>query len=490
MADYDLITNDLLAAANALPLRVGLGSNAMPHDLPADAVLIDDALRPTSPGWQLQLARLLRQIELLVAAGPADSQRAVVTQPDAALLAHLDAVQQEALRTRSCTSFSTLSGLTLSDAVCTAKEIDRGCVVLLARAFERVFRERDLAAQTKVLIAPLQLPLMRAALLDRNFFLDREHPARVLLCTVIDAVSGQSESETDAALCRVIDTCTRTLLHSTGEPNALFAAMQTRLARWLDIRARERNARLTPLVQEQARAEAHAFAEAEVDRRIQRRFELADIDDTLADFLRGPWRRALIRRCLARDADSHAWQRALETTDTLVWSVLPKSNSLERGEMLRTLPALVKCVSDEIDAIGWDGEARQTFLRYLMDAHAQVARLPPRGAAARRPAAGGWRDGDTRPGEASSSSVLDIVRLPEIDCPQVGEWYLAAREGSDQTSRLRLCWLSPLRTRVVLAHHDGFHQLALEAHEMLSMLHAGTLRRMEASRLIQAALAT
>jgi len=260
VADYDLITNDLLAAANALPLRVGLGPNAMPHDLPADAVLIDDALRPTSPGWQLQLARLLRQIELLQAAGPADSQRAAVTQPDAALLAHLDAVQQEALRTRSCTSFSTLSGLTLSDAVCSAKEIDRGCVVLLARAFERVFRERDLAPQTKVLIAPLQLPLMRAALLDRGFFLDRDHPARVLLNTVIDAVAGQSEHEADIALCRVIDTCTRTLLHSTGEPNALFAAMQTRLARWLDVRTRERNARLAPLVHEQARSEAQVFA--------------------------------------------------------------------------------------------------------------------------------------------------------------------------------------------------------------------------------------
>jgi len=488
VADYDLITNDLLAAANALPLRVGLGPNAMPHDLPADAVLIDDALRPTSPGWQLQLARLLRQIELLQAAGPADSQRAAVTQPDAALLAHLDAVQQEALRTRSCTSFSTLSGLTLSDAVCSAKEIDRGCVVLLARAFERVFRERDLAPQTKVLIAPLQLPLMRAALLDRGFFLDRDHPARVLLNTVIDAVAGQSEHEADIALCRVIDTCTRTLLHSTGEPNALFAAMQTRLARWLDVRTRERNARLAPLVHEQARSEAQVFAEAEVERRIQRRFELADIDETLAEFLRGPWRRALVRRCLARDADSHAWQRALETTDTLVWSVLPKSNSLERGEMLRTLPALVKCVTDEIDAIGWEGEARAAFLRYLMDAHAQVARMPPRGAAARRPA-GGWRDGDTRPGENSGSSVLDIARLPEIDGPQIGQWYLLAREEAAQPSRLRLCWMSPLRTRAVLAHHDGFHQLALEAHEMLSMLHAGTLRHMEASRLMQTALA-
>jgi len=123
-----------------------------------------------------------------------------------------------------------------------------------------------------------------------------------------------------------------------------------------------------------------------------------------------------------------------------------------------------------------------------MDAHAQVARMPPRGAAARRPA-GGWRDGDTRPGENSGSSVLDIARLPEIDGPQIGQWYLLAREEAAQPSRLRLCWMSPLRTRAVLAHHDGFHQLALEAHEMLSMLHAGTLRHMEASRLMQTALA-
>ena len=86
-------------------------------------------------------------------------------------------------------------------------------------------------------------------------------------------------------------------------------------------------------------------------------------------------------------------------------------------------------------------------------------------------------------------TVLDIARLPEIDGPQIGQWYLLAREEAAQPSRLRLCWMSPLRTRAVLAHHDGFHQLALEAHEMLSMLHAGTLRHMEASRLMQTALA-
>lgn len=489
MADYDLITNDLLAAANALPLRVGLGSQAMPHDLPADAILIDDALRRTAPGWQLNLPRLARQIELVLAVGPADSERAHITQPDPALLEHLDAVQHEVLRTRASASFSTLAGLTLSEPVCSAKEIDRGCVVLLARAFERVFRDRQLSAQTKTLVAPLQLPLVRAALLDRSFFIDAEHPARTFFGTVLEAVAGQSDDEADAALSRVVETCTRTLLHSTGEPNALFNAMQTRFARWLEARARERSARLAPMIHEQTGAEALAFAEAEVQRRLMRRFELADIDATLAEFLRGPWRLALVRRCLARDADSHAWQRALETTDTLVWSVLPKANSLERGEMLRTLPALVKCVNDELDAIGWSGDARRDFLHYLMDAHANVARLPPRLSAKRLASAGGLRDGDTRPGDPSSSTVLDIVRLPEVDAPRAGDWYVFQREGSETLSRLCLFWISPMRTRLVLAHHDGFHQCAFNASEMLALLHAGTLQRMEASRLIESALA-
>ena len=40
------------------------------------------ALRRTAPGWQLNLPRLARQIELVLAVGPADSERAHITQPD------------------------------------------------------------------------------------------------------------------------------------------------------------------------------------------------------------------------------------------------------------------------------------------------------------------------------------------------------------------------------------------------------------------------
>ncbi len=494
MADYDLLTRDLLAAAGDTDdmrrLRVASDRSGDPaRDPQADSALWHSALRPTGRGWQLDPGRLLRQIQLVQAQTPPAGAAApdINTQADAALLAHLDAIQSEAVRTQSCASFSTLVGMTLSAPVCDAKEIDRGCVALLARAFERLFRDRDLTPQTKVLVAPLQLPVLRAALLDRSFFLDPTHPARALLDAVLDATAGLSEHAPDDALCAEVDAVVRSLLAPTGDSNAQFARAQSRFARWIDARTAQRNTRLSKLIAMERSAEAQTFAQAEVDRRIQRRFELADIEEALANFLRGPWRQALIDRCLQRDLEPQAWQRALETTDALIWSVLPKSNSLERSELLRTLPALVQWIVGELDRIQWTGPERDDFMHFLMESHARVARTPPRSNAGRRATPPGLRDGDTRPADPSSSTVLDVVRLPESDAPCAGEWYLH-QTGGNQITRLRLDWISPLRTRIILARHDGSHADVMAAGEVLSMLHAGTLRRMDAVRLVQHAL--
>jgi hypothetical protein len=53
--------------------------------------------------------------------------------------------------------------------------------------FEFILEDRNLPPQMQVLLARLQIPYLKAAILDRKMFAHRQHPARRLLDGLADA---------------------------------------------------------------------------------------------------------------------------------------------------------------------------------------------------------------------------------------------------------------------------------------------------------------
>ena len=59
-----------------------------------------------------------------------------------------------------------------------APELDRGTVDALAEVFDFVFADQAIPLQMKVIIGRLQVPVLKAAMIDRDFFLSDQPPAR------------------------------------------------------------------------------------------------------------------------------------------------------------------------------------------------------------------------------------------------------------------------------------------------------------------------
>jgi hypothetical protein len=70
------------------------------------------------------------------------------------------------------------------DEVRRAPELDRGTVDALAEVFDFVFADQAIPLQMKFVIGRLQIPVLKAAMIDRDFFLSTEHPARKLVDTL------------------------------------------------------------------------------------------------------------------------------------------------------------------------------------------------------------------------------------------------------------------------------------------------------------------
>ena len=72
----------------------------------------------------------------------------------------------------------TLETLRSEPEIASATEIDRASIEMLTRVFRFALEDESIPSTLKVLIGSLQLPVLKAALEDRAFFVTAKHPAR------------------------------------------------------------------------------------------------------------------------------------------------------------------------------------------------------------------------------------------------------------------------------------------------------------------------
>ncbi len=68
-------------------------------------------------------------------------------------------------------------------------------VDVIGLLFDYIFRDPTIPESTRALFGRLQVPIVKAALLDRAFFADKKHPARMLLDHLADAAVGAANDD-------------------------------------------------------------------------------------------------------------------------------------------------------------------------------------------------------------------------------------------------------------------------------------------------------
>src|SRR5258708_18388011 len=77
----------------------------------------------------------------------------------------------------------------------TSNPVDAIAVDVIGLLFDYIFRDPTIAESTRTLFSRLQVPVVKAALLDRSFFSDKKHPARQLLDDLAAAAVGAVNDE-------------------------------------------------------------------------------------------------------------------------------------------------------------------------------------------------------------------------------------------------------------------------------------------------------
>ncbi|MGL4576024.1 MAG: DUF1631 family protein [Burkholderiaceae bacterium] len=374
-----------------------------------------------------------------------------------------------------------------------APELDRGTVDALSEVFDYVFNDQSIPSQLKVIIGRLQIPVLKAAMLDREFFFKEDHPARKL----VDALAKASvewapeKGDEDPLYIRIENTVQR-VLSDFEEDLELFTELLQEFESFLFEHEQQVSARIEPQAFDAERNEQLDLGLRAADDVIHAKLEGRTVDPLLPPFLTTQWREVMGRAWLAREERPDVWERAEQTMDQLIWSTEPKTTAEDRRALVTMLPGMVRNLNVALDAIRWNGSPRAEFTKRLIETHTRVVRAgaapqqdPERQQLEAQAAHQAIAELDDRRSAqlAGSEDEFDVM----AHAMTRGLWLeFLTEEGS--TRRYRLGWISPMRTRLLFTNREGFDAFVCSEREVAAWLRSGRLRVLETEAIVGRAL--
>jgi hypothetical protein len=394
-----------------------------------------------------------------------------------------------------------------------ANQLESMTIEMVAMLFDFIFETKDLPDGIKALLARLQIPVLKAAMLDGAFFAKKSHPSRLLVNQLAKAGLGWSPvMGQEDPLYRQIGAIVHQILDNFSDDLTIFDEQRAELEAFLaeEEKAADENIQSTAdeINQKDRLQIASVIAKAEIEKRI----EASPVPNFLASFLRQNWQGTLQYVYLEGGEESESWGSGVNTLEDLVWSVQPKKTPEDRRHLVALLPSLLKRLSAGMHNRHWAAEDREAFMSNLVEAHAAAVKpslaqtSSPTSAmaeAAKAQAELAKAAGDdAMAAKAEALAVAMTQAVPEPVQPErevVADDYLEiARslergmwiefEADDgQLAFAKLAWVSPLRGTYLFTNRQGQKALSMTAEDLADRFRADRARLVEAEPLIDRA---
>ena len=251
---------------------------------------------------------------------------------------------------------------------------DTDIINLVSMMFDFILDDDDLPTAMKALLGRLQIPMLKVAILDANFFRTEDHPARRLLNSLAKAGVGWDEqAKSSDIMYKKLEETVFTILNDFEDDIALFdrlledfesfySEQQTRVSA-VDERTREA---------EENRARAD-MARTIVQQALNRRLNGRKLPFAVVRVLQEGWRHVLYLGCLKEGTESESWRQAVKVVDALIWSVMPPKGDAQWIERLKNVsPKLMNSLRKGLVSVHFDTLQMETLLREISAVHKEI----------------------------------------------------------------------------------------------------------------------
>lgn len=368
---------------------------------------------------------------------------------------------------------------------------DESTIDLLSKVFETVFLDPNIPKEVRELIKFLQIPVLKAALSDKNFFFEEAHPAR-----------------------RMIDLLSRMGLEQRSQDDPLFQAMQRSVERV--GREAEDSAVFTSAVEEleeQIKAEETQATEAIAEpiaialkqekvyaatrsakTAVAARVSSGEVVAVLETFLENKWTSVMTVAYSVEEEKPGAVSSATKTMDDLIWSVKPKITHEERRQLIAKLPGLLATLNKWLDVIKWQEADRLQFFAELAECHASIVRAPLDITPERQleiaveVAQEDARRRLEKENEAATAPEVEVDdAVVAVETLERGTW-LQFTQTDGSLVKAKLAWVSPLKTLYIFSLGGRKESFSLSSEKLVAGMRAQKVTTVLVDGLVERAL--
>lgn len=269
--------------------------------------------------------------------------------------------------------FDKLRALGTDDPNHRLQQVDDNVINVVDMIFEFIL-EQDIPTPMAALIGRLQIPILKVAIRDQDFFDSHLHPARRLLNEIAHAALGwdANSNYSNDPLYQKVETIVKTILKAEHPSVELFNKLEKEFHGYMDgeTKRSERLAKRTADTEE-GRAKTEA-AKRQLDQLIQDRIQGKELPPEIIELLQTPWKKYLLQAQLKHGTGSTPWRDALQTTDDLIWSVQMHTDPKARQRWIKMIPSLLEKLREGLQQIAHSSAETEQTMADLWQIHSKM----------------------------------------------------------------------------------------------------------------------
>ncbi|MCU7373866.1 DUF1631 domain-containing protein [Paucibacter sp. O1-1] len=379
---------------------------------------------------------------------------------------------------------------------------ERATIEIVALLFQSILQEERIPAAVRVWFARLQMPVLRVAVSEPDFFAEAEHPARALIDRMGSCVMGfntSAGSGVGEALEREIKRIVQVVEAYPDTGRRVFQTVLTEFEKFLDHYFENENQASRKGVSLAQQVEQRETLAIQFTIELRKMLNEVPVQDGVREFLFHVWADVLAVTAVRSGAQSDNTKAMKRAAADLIWSASAKVSREERAEVIRRLPPLLKTLRDGMGHAGLPSAKQDEQIRALNNSlaaafTAKTAAIPRerldelmdqlQALDALLPEAGGLEINESLVRDLSGHETEDLEVVAEGGSSptpamlawakelQVGGWYMLDYRGRNEA--VQLAWRG-MRHQLTLFVSPKGRGVLFQLSRLAAFLQAGLL---------------
>lgn len=249
---------------------------------------------------------------------------------------------------------------------------EKATIEIVALMFQAILAEERIPATVRVWFARLQIPVLRLALTERDFFASVEHPARQLIdrmgaCALGFDVGNIAGSQLEREIKRIVQVIEQYPETGRRVYQLVFEEFKKFLGRSL---TRSGSALQAATLAQQVEQKDALSIQYTIE--LRKMLSAVPVREEVREFLFRIWAEVLAMAAVRQGPQHEQTQRYKQAAADLLWSVSAKASRGERSRVVQQLPALLQNLREGMSTLAMPAPLQDEHIKAINDAVMQA----------------------------------------------------------------------------------------------------------------------